>query len=375
MHLSAEQCKARLCWTGRTLFDETRNAVFFNWTCAGFAVRFCGTRLTLELIAFAERYPGEGDNLPCLAAFLDGAEEPFRTFSLSEGENTVLLFESGAPEEHTLRIRKLSEGSKGRAGLSGLSLEGELLPPPEESKRCKIEFVGDSITCGFGNEMTPEETLFSSERENGLLAYGAVASRLLGAEFQCVCVSGIPLCWAKDENYRIVLPWAPEFETSVRTMEGYYEFADRYHEEAEGKTESFTRWDFSRFVPDAVVLNLGTNDAFRIRVSGNNPAEAAHFQARYCAFLERVRALNGPNAWIVCTLGSMDYFLYDTIEKAAEAYQKKTGDKKVRCMKFGAIDPWGEDFGGLNHPNWKTHKRMGNELAAFLEPLLQEKKV
>ena len=374
MVLSAEQCKTYLRWSGRTLFDENRRAVFFNWTCAGFTVRFYGTRLKLELIATAEHYPGEGDNLPWLAAFLDGAEEPLRKFSLCEGENDILLFESGVPEEHTLQIVKLSEGSKGRAGLRSLRLEGELLPLPEENKRRKIEFVGDSITCGFGNEMTPEETLFSSERENGLLAYGAVASRILNAAFQCVCVSGIPLCWAKDENYRIVLPWVPEFETSVRTMEGYYEFADRYHEEAEGRTENFTRWEFSRFVPDTVVLNLGTNDAFRIRVSGNDPAEAVHFQARYASFLEQVRALNGPNAWIVCTLGSMDYYLYDNIEKAAEAYQVKTGDKKVRCMKFGAIDPWGEGFGGLNHPNWKTHTRMGNELAAFLEPLLQEKK-
>jgi len=375
MYLSAEQCRTRLRWTGRTLFDQTHGAVFFNWTCAGFTVRFYGRRLALELVAFAERYPGEGDNLPWLAAFLDGAEDPFRKFSLCQGVNEILLLESGAPEEHTLQIVKLSEGSKGRAGLSGLFLEGELLPPQEEKERRKIEFVGDSITCGFGNEMTPEGTLFASERENGLLAYGAVASRLLDAEFQCVCVSGIPLCWARDENYRIVLPWVPEFETSVRTMEMYYEFADRYHEEAEGKAENFTRWEFSRFLPDAVVLNLGTNDAFRIRVSGNDPAEAAHFQARYSAFLERVRELNGPDAWIVCTLGSMDYFLYDNVEKAAAEYRLKSGDARVACFKFGAIDPWGEGLGGLNHPNWKTQVRMGNEFAAFLEPLLQEKKL
>jgi len=155
-------------------------------------------------------------------------------------------------------------------------------------------------------------------------------------------------------------------------MEMYHEFADRYHEEAEGKTENLTRWEFSRFVPDAVVINLGTNDAFRIRVSGNDPAEAEHFQVRYAAFLEQVRALNGSNAWIVCTLGSMDYFLYDNIEKAATEYRDKTGDARVACFKFGAIDPWGEGFGGLDHPNWKTQTRMGRELAAFLKTLLQE---
>lgn len=370
MILTARDCEQKLRWTGRTLYDEAYGALFFNWTSAGFTLRFRGTRLEMDALAFAERYPGEGDNLPWLAVFLDGETEPARKFSLREGENSVLLFAGSAAGEHTLRVVKLSEGSKGRAGLRALRLDGELLPLPPERGRRRIEFIGDSITCGFGDEMAPEETVFSAERENGLLAYGAVASGLLDADYHCVCVSGIPLCWARDEGYRIVLPWVPEFETSARTMEGYYEFADRCHEEAEGKTDGFTRWDFSRFVPDAVVMNLGTNDAFRIRVSGNDPAEAEYFQARYAAFLKKVRALNGSGAWIVCTLGSMDYFLYDNIEKAAEQYRKETGDERVRCMKFGAIDPWSEGFGGLEHPNWKTQARMGRELAGFLETLL-----
>ncbi len=118
------------------------------------------------------------------------------------------------------------------------------------------------------------------------------------------------------------------------------------------------------------MINLGTNDAFRIRVSGNDPAEAAHFQARYVAFLEQVRALNGDKTWLVCTLGSMDYFLYDNIEKAAYEYRAKTGDTRVVCFKFGAIDPWGEGMGGLGHPNAKTQQRMGEELAKLLETLI-----
>lgn len=370
MQFSAFDCNSLLCWFGRTIFDEARDAVFFNWTCSGFSLRFTGTRLTMDALGFAETYPGEEDSLPWLALFLDGKQEPERIFCLRAGRQSVTLFESAAAETHTLRLVKRSEGSKGRAGLRSLTLEGALLDMPEEAKPRKIEFIGDSITCGFGNEMPPEAAQFSAEQENGLLSYGAVAAELLGADAQMVCVSGIPLCWARDENYRMTLPWAPEFRPPVRTMEGYYPYADRFHEEREGKTEGFTPWDFSRFAPDAVVINLGTNDAFRIRVSGNDPAEAAHFQARYAAFLAQVRAQNGADAWIVCTLGSMDYFLYDNIEKAAAEYRAKTGDNRVACFKFGAIDPWGEGLGGLNHPNAKTQLRMGRELAALLETLI-----
>ena len=370
MKLTAKDCLSRLRWSGRTLYDATHDALFFNWTCAGFTLRFFGSRITMDAVAFGESYPGEADSLPCFALFLDGAKEPARIFTLSAGEQTITLFESETAAEHTLTFVKRSEGSKGRAGLRALNLEGELLPNATEAKRRKVEFVGDSITCGFGNEMPPEATQFSAEQENGLLSYGAVASELLNAESRFICASGIPLCWARDEAYRMMLPWAPDFQPPMRTMEGYYEFADRFHEEREGRTEEFTPWDFSRFVPDAVVINLGTNDAFRIRVSGNDPAEDAHFLSRYVAFLERVRALNGEKAWLVCTLGSMDYYLYDTIEKAAAQYRAKTGDERVVCFKFGAIDPWGEGLGGLGHPNAKTQQRMGRELAALLETLI-----
>jgi len=370
MLLSAKECNNQLRWSGRTIYDQTHDAVFFNWTCAGFTLRFTGTRLEMNVVAFAETYPGEADSLPWFALFLDGKQEPERIFCLQAGEQTVTLFKSVSKETHTLKLVKRSEGSKGRAGLRSLSLDGELLELPAEEKRRRIEFVGDSITCGFGNEMSAEAAQFSAEQENGLLSYGAVASERLDAAYQLISVSGIPLCWASDENYRMTLPGVTDFHPPVRTMEGYYEYVDRFHEEREGKTSGFTRWDFSRFVPDAVVINLGTNDAFRIRVSGNDPAEAEHFQARYVAFLERVRALNGDQPWLVCTLGSMDYFLYDNIEKAAEQYRARTGDERVVCFKFGAIDPWGEGMGGLGHPNAKTQLRMGQELAKLLETLI-----
>jgi len=324
----------------------------------------------MDVLAFSETYPGEKDSLPWVALFFDGKREPERILGLQAGEQTVTLFESESVETHTLRIVKRSEGSKGRAGLRQLTLEGELLELPVEAKRRKIEFVGDSITCGFGNEMPQEAAQFSAEQENGLLSYGAIAAELLDADYQIICVSGIPLCWARDESYRMTLPWVPDFHPPERTMEGYYAFADRFHEEREGMADGFTPWDFSRFAPDAVVINLGTNDAFRIRVSGNDPAEAAHFQAQYAAFLEHVRALNGDQAWLVCTLGSMDYFLYDNIEKAAAEYRAKIGDERVVCFKFGAIDPWGEGMGGLGHPNAKTQLRMGRELAKLLETLI-----
>jgi len=359
-----------LFFFGRTLYDRERGAMFFNWTASGFTLAFQGKLVAMEAITFSDNYPGEEDNLPWLAVFVDDQPEPCRLVKMDEGTHRYRLFESEASETHTLRVVKRSENSKGRVGLSALTLEGELIPYMPATPRLRLEFIGDSITCGFGNDMTAAEPMFDAAKENGLTAYGAVAAGLLNADFQNVCISGIPLCWASDPHYRLMLPDRPDFVPPVRSMEEHYAYADRNHQEAMGMTQGFTPWDFDRFPPDAIVINLGTNDGFRLRVSGCDPAEEKHFIRRYQAFLHQLRRLNGSAPVIACTLGSMDYYLYDAIEKAVAAYQRETGDAKVFCMKFAPIDPWGEGFGGLGHPNTKTQIRMGHELAAALKPWL-----
>lgn len=359
-----------IAFFGRTLYDEGQQAMFFNWTAAGFQLSFVGTRVEVQTVAFAETFPGEGPNLPHIAVFLDGQPEPLHILCVEAGEQRLCLYAGDTPQAHTLRVMKRSENSKGRLGLQTVWVEGELTRTVLRQAPIKLEFVGDSITCGFGNDMAADESMFDAAKENAFTAYPAVTAGLLDADYQCVCVSGIPLCWAADPGYRLRLPQFEGFAAPVRTMEGFYEYTDRNHEEAMSKSEGFTPWDFARFKPDAVIVNLGTNDGFRLRVSGCTPQEEAHFTRRYTAFLRTLRRLNGERAVLACTLGSMDYYLYDAIEKAVAKYCEETGDTRVFCMKFAPIDPWGEGFGGLGHPNSKTQKRMGRELAAALAPWL-----
>jgi len=359
-----------LSFFGRTLYDRGPDAVCLNWTASSFALRFFGDRLEMDATALADTFPGEGDSLPWLAVLTDGQKEPARLIAMEKGRKTYLLFSSRQPQEHTLRVVKRSENSKGRVCLHKLTLSGEprAYAPPET--RIKLEFVGDSITCGFGNAMEADAPAFTTALEDGLAAYPAVAAELLGAQYQSVCISGIPLCNPSDPKYRLLLPDMPETQLPPLSMETQYAYADRYHQEIMGMTDGFTPWDFARFKPDAVVVNLGTNDAFRMSVAGGGLSEELHFQKRYTAFLHTLRRCNGHGPVLACTLGPMNYFLYNAIEKAVSLYQEETGDQRVFCMKFGAINSWGEGFGGLGHPNLKTHERMGRELADALRPWL-----
>lgn len=355
---------------GRTLYDMTLDAMMCNWTASGFRLRFTGDRLEMDATACADPFPGEGDHLPWIAVLLDGEQEPSRLIRLDAGRKTYLLFSSPMQETHTLRVVKRTENSKGRLGLHRLILNGEPLPDTVPAPRRRLEFVGDSITCGFGNAMDPAAAVFNNETEDGLAAYPALTAGLLDAEYQSVCISGIPLCLPSEPAFGLRLPGFPDAPPPQLAMETQYPYADRYHQEKSGVTGGFTPWDFGRFRPDAIVVNLGTNDAFRLSVAGGGIGETQHFKRRYVAFLETLRRLNGSPPVMACTLGPMNYFVYDDVEKAVSQYRDSTGDDKIFCMKFGAINPWGEGYGGLGHPNLKTHERMARELADALKPWL-----
>jgi lysophospholipase L1-like esterase len=366
MELRADRFGESITVFGRTLFDRNEGIIFFNWTGAGFELTFRGTKVEAVLDGRTDFYPTEGENVPWLAVFLDGARLPARIFDVQDGARAYTLFESPAPETHTVRVVKRSENTKGRVGIKSLSVAGDILQPKAPARRPRLEFVGDSITCGFGNE-TDETGMFKTALENGFKAYGAVAAELLDAEYHSICISGIPLCNSYNENFSIRLPDFSDFRPPRRAMEDYYAYTDRFQQEASGLTSGFEEWDFKKFRPDAIIVNLGTNDAFRCKASGNDPEEERHFEKRYREFLYLLRRLNGPGPVIGCTLGSMDYYLYDNILRAADAYKAETGDSRVFCCKFGGIFLWEEGIGALDHPSAKTHERMGKELACVLK--------
>ncbi len=370
MELSADVLIEKISFLGRTIVHTETNAVFFNWTGSGFEMTFSGTKVEIELEGRADYYPTEGTNLPWIAVLIDGSSEPSKILEVAVGTNTYTIFESDTKEIHTIRVVKRSENAKGRVGMRRIVVAGEIVPTPPAKPRRRLEFIGDSITCGFGIETGENKGIFSTSLENGLKTYSAIAADILGADYHSICISGIPLCGSYNKNFRIVLPDFPDFHPPMRTMEDYYAYTDRFHQEACGLNDGFETWDFGRFRPDAIIVNLGTNDAFRVKASGNDPEEERHFEGRYKEFLYMLRRFNGMQPVIGCTLGPMDYYLYDNILRAAQTYQAKTGDERIFCYKFGGIFLWDEGIGALDHPSLKTHERMGKELAEVLRKWL-----
>ena len=127
------------------------------------------------------------------------------------------------------------------------------------------------------------------------------------------------------------------------------------------------KWDFNRYQPDVVCINLGTND-----LSTNN-YDLELLKQGYQKLLKLVRQHN-PKAKIVFLTGSMLYNqelkeacqLLDDITTEA----KKAGDKEVYRFDMSPIS--GDAFYGNDwHPNIYQDEKMAAELTAYLRELMK----
>lgn len=345
---------------GRTLQDPGTGVLYCDWTLSGVELWFRGRTLLAELTALPgaeqDRSPLTGcvtdrPTWPWCAVVLDDDEQPSRVFEVGRERETQLLFHSEQEELHRVRLVKRTENAKGYLGLAGLWADGEILPLPPQPQKKQIVFIGDSITCGFGNSTEDRDRLFFAADEDGWMSHGAITARLLDMEPTVISSSGICLTAYTGWPH----PYA---------MDALYDYTDRMREDRLGRTK-LTAWDFAAHPVDYVVLNLGTNDVNGMALEGE---DGPRHQARaYRTFLEHLRAVH-PEAYLICALGSMDYYLYSDIQAVVAAYIRDTGDERVaafRYPKMNIADP----VGACGHPHIVTHQKMARALADFITAL------
>jgi lysophospholipase L1-like esterase len=304
----------------------------FAWSASTIKANFQGTGISAKI-------KSTGDNW--FNVVIDGiVQKPVNTPS---GATTTAVLASGLTNgKHTVELVKRTEASIGETQFLGFTVtDGSLLAPPAESSK-RIEFIGDSITCGYGNEGTTQYQSFTAKNENAYLAYGSVTARQLGAD--CIVES-----WSGKGAYRNYGGSAGDLMPDVYPQILPY-----------SKTPT---WDYTKWIPNVVVINLGTND-----FSTGTPDKAA-FTKAYSSFVDRVRS-QYPNAHIYCAIGPM--LSWDSLANAKECItsavsQKNTsGDTKVHFIEFPVQDQAngiGEDW----HPSIKTHQLMADQLTAQIK--------
>lgn len=327
-------------YVGRFVPDGA--AVRFAWGLSTITARFSGTRVALRLqdVQVAGR-----SNLYNVS--IDG--RPPVVLSMAPGQVVYPVAQDLSAGEHSIRVIKRTEALVGEARFAGFELgEGHLLSPPAPRRRT-LEFIGDSITAGYGNEGAEATCQFSAATENGAATYAALTADALDADAVVLAWSGKGVWRNRDDTMTDTMPIV-----SRRAL----------------PNDPNSTWDAQQGIPDAVIINLGTNDF------GPGVPDAAQFAAAYAKLIQDIRQ-RAPRALIVCTLGPM---LSDEHPKdahhlsIARTYLQRivqdARDANVRFLEF-PVQTAAQGFGCDYHPTKKTHAAMAAQLTDVLGAILK----
>lgn len=258
-------------------------------------------------------------------------------------------------KEHHLEIYKNTEAHSGNILFAGTTAK---LTSITYKKKKKIEFIGDSITCGAASDPSdiPCDQGEYMDHHNSYYAYGPRIAREIGADYLMSCVSGIGMYrnWNDEHKDEAIMP-------------------DVYQNLYLTKDASKPKYDFA-FQPDIISIALGTND-----FSGGDgkkerlPFNAEKYVSNYINFIKMLYKHN-PKVQIVITNSPMvggEYGIVfeDCLNKVKDAFAKDKMHKPIQIFKFKPMTP----KGCLGHPDVEDHKVLAEEYVPFLKKLLNEK--
>jgi hypothetical protein len=324
---------ARIRYTGRVLITDS--ATLLSWSATSVKVNFKGTGIKVML--------KDEKGINTYNVIVDG-----KVTAKLEPDTTKKLYTLAAglrPGKHTVELFKRTEYEHGKTWLYELrpAKKTVLLGAPAAAQR-KIEFFGNSITCAYGVEDSSGKDRGTAPYENAYLSYATIAARHFNADVHLTAKSGIG----------IMISWAPVIMPEIydRTV----------------ATDPDSKWDFSAYTPDVVVINLFQNDSWLV----NNPAHA-QFEARFkgekpgepqiiTAYADFVKSIRSkyPDAVIICALGNMDITRKGSpwpgyVEKAVASLN----DARIYTHFF----PYKNTPG---HPQVSEQQAMAKSLIAFI---------
>ena len=335
---------------GRTFLED--DILWMGYSNSGAAFEVMATELNVTIMSENGQYPSSND-APRILILADG--ERVVDEMLSEPEQTFNVFAyKGLPRRKKIEVIKISEASSSWAGIVNIETneKGEIKPLPEN--KLKIEFIGDSITCGYGIDDEDRNHHFSTTTEDSSKTYAYKTAKALNADYSMVSVSGIGIISGYTSN--------PNVKNDSGILPPIYDKVGMNWHSVYMNNPKEMPWDFSKFVPDVVVINLGTNDSSYCK---NDPKKCLEFQNAYANFIKQVRAKN-PDAYIICALGMMGADLFPQINKAVESVK----DSKVVAFQLNQIS-YADGYAADWHPTEKTNIKAAEKLTEKIKSLIK----
>lgn len=265
-------------------------------------------------------------------------QTPVRLKTTGTSSN-ILVSDNLSDGEHTITICKNTEANIGYIEFLGLSVASLVALPAKPDR--KIEFIGNSITCGCSSDTSGLKCGQGEwfDTDNAYMSYGAEVARRFDAQYHLTSCGGIGLIRS-----------CCSMTVTMPDVFGSVEF---------NGSDSHTAWDFSKYIPDVVTISLGQND-------GPQAADSAAFCSTYITFVGTIRS-HYPDAQIVLLTSPMSKMTY--LEKYIDVVVTKfnnDGDSKV--SKYFFTKTWN---GGCNtHPTIAQHQEIADELEVYLKTLM-----
>ena len=424
--------------TGRHVIDHQMGTRSFDFPGVSVALRMNASTSVKALL----NNSGVSNRF---AVSLDGGLSWLKkTINATKGENEYVLCSNLSPTRaYDIMLLKLTEacshtygcgwGDFGTATLSGFLLDqganalAPLATTPLRTDGTKdlvespwashprdvprpLEFIGDSITASWAAHASraASDDDSCSDGEDVRASWAHLTAQTVGAQPHIIAWGGIGLVQNDDAGTRPDGASAPAL----------------WHRALANNPHS--SWDPTSWVPDAVLVHLGTND-----LCCDHPVQSATFEARYVAFLEEMararrlvqhrssagaertltpdssrRAIRASKAAASKILpascesggteaagvarpaifllgcgpmgnskggcdhtGRCDYFPCAVIERVAAA-ANASGFAHALVLDFSGLMDADEEVGGCRHPSALAHERMARRAVGVLRAAL-----
>ncbi|MBE6545832.1 MAG: hypothetical protein E7668_00130 [Ruminococcaceae bacterium] len=294
-------------------------AVTTDWSASGieFQATYIGTI----------RIEGKGtSNGIHFRTYVNGRETG--TVSFGEQYQSKLIPGTDCTKEQTAHIRlvRIEYVKDGLASLKTVLLNGTVDPWTENDKSF-IEFVGDSITCGYGS-------VSKDSSKDGSRTFAYLTACELDVDYSMVSISGIGVSAS-----------TPQHNGSV--MGDFYRYSCRY------------RNDKALYTPprkaDLVVVNLNTND-------NNRGATEESYKAKAKELIADIRAIHGENVSIIWIFGQMTAVNTPVNGWLRTVFAELGGE----AAGLYIMETTQDNSGGDRHPNYANHEVTSEKLIAFI---------
>lgn len=354
---------------GRTPGNRTPLTLF--WTGSAIELNAKGSELWIEVEADYDTYE------PWISIVINGT--PASRQMITAGRHWVCVFRGMNPgavkNVRVIRdLQAMSGDSSCVLQIHAVKFDG--IFEPVEAKPYKLEFIGDSITSGEGTIGGKAEEDWIPMWFSAIHNYTYMTAEALNAEYRVVSQSGWGVLTSWDNNPNGNIP--DHYEQVCGLLNG----------EKNKALGAFEPNDFASWQPDAVIVNLGTNDdgafhspAWRDPATGGihkqrlnedgtyNEEDLKRFEEAAAGFLAKLRKYN-KHAHIVWAYGMIGTPMMPAIYRAVDSYRRQTGDTNVSVFQLPNMTE--ETVGARTHPGAPAHEKAAKELAAYIWEKIKE---